>query len=317
MARERATVSGRRTGMTGWLPVKASATGAQPEAWAPVSRVWGGPSTRPRSTSSRIAFSALTNWEPEAIGPDVDVAEGPGDLVGQLAAEAVGVVVGAVDPHQGGSEHRGGRDLGGLQVGRDDDHGAHRGVGRVGGDGVGQVAGAGTGEGVEAMPACPAGGDAHHPILERVGRVLGVVLQVEVAQAEEVAQVAGSDQRRPALTQGDGLQLVLDGQQVAVAPDARGARLDARAGDPAADLGVVVGHLERAEAAVAGMGGRDRGRVAAGAAAQGKYSLAHVMDLRFRKMSDHACGAVRPPRRIRIPADPVAPRGGSGRVEGA
>ena len=68
MARLRATVSGRRTGVTGWLPVKASATGAQPEAWAPVSRVWDGPSTRPRSTSSWIAFSALTNWEPEAIG---------------------------------------------------------------------------------------------------------------------------------------------------------------------------------------------------------------------------------------------------------
>ena len=249
-------------------------------------------------------------------GPDVDVAEGPGDLVGQLAAQPVGVVVGAVDPHQGGAEHRGGGDLGGLQVGRDDDHGAHRGMGGVGGDGVGQVAGAGTGDGVEAVAAGPAGGDAHHPVLEGVGRVLGVVLQVEVAQPEQVAQVAGADERRPALAQGDRLHVVLDGQEVVVAPDARRPRLDALPGDPPADLGVVIGDLEGAEAVVAGVGGRDRGGVAAGAAAQGKYSLAHVMDLRFRRMSDHACGAVRPPRRIRIPANPWAPRGGSGRVEG-
>ena len=119
------------TGRTWSLPsANAVATGEQPCAWAPEIRTSPPPSTRPSSASSRKPLSIFVSWLPEAIGdddvvrelpaellgdlegqrlrafrvvgPDVDVDERPGrELARQLGAEAVHVVVAAVDGDRG------------------------------------------------------------------------------------------------------------------------------------------------------------------------------------------------------------------------
>ena len=95
-------------------------------------------------------------------------------------------------------------------------------------------------------------GERHrdHPVLERAGRVGGVVLDPELAQPELGRQAVGPHQRGEA-----GAEIhrrgVVDREQVPVAPDGAGTGLDAlpahRGGDPL----VVVGDLERPEAVVA------------------------------------------------------------------
>src|SRR5512145_493256 len=78
----------------------------------------------------------------------------------------------------------------------------------------------------------------------------GVVLQVQLAEAPRLAQVPGADQRRHPDVAPDG-RLAVEREEVAVAPDAGGAGLDAAARQGPVDRGVVVIHLEGTEAVLA------------------------------------------------------------------
>src|SRR5690606_36310920 len=161
-------------------------------------------------------------------------------------------------------------DLALLQVVRDEHAGAEAGPSGGGTQGARQVAGGGAGQGGETEGAGGLQGLGDDAVLEGVGRVAGVVLDEQPAgDAEFTGQVVRLDQRGPARVE---VRLAGhvggDGQQRRVAPDVRGARLDA----PAQFLGPVgrevVGDLQRAETLLAGEDGAERDAVAALAAGQ-------------------------------------------------
>ena len=87
----------------------------------------------------------------------------------------------------------------------------------------------------------------HDPVLERERRIIdGVVLDIELANAERPREPVGPDQRRAADLAADG-RLAVQGEQLAVPPHRPGPRRDGLARQRSRDLVVVVGDLERTE----------------------------------------------------------------------
>ena len=188
------------------------------------------------------------------VGPHVDVDEGPGVVVADLAAQAVHFVVGAFDGNQRGVVHRGADDLAALQVGGYEDHRVNPGPRGVSGHATGQIAGAGAGQRLVAELDRLRRGDRHHPVLERERRVHAVVLDVQVVQAQLLAEVPGLQQG--GVTRHDVHGVVrLRRQQVVVAPDAQRAVGDALVRDHLGDGHVVIDDLKRAEAEIANVEG--------------------------------------------------------------
>ena len=114
----------------------------------------------------------LGDLVPEGLGalgverPDVDVDErGVLELVGlgQLRAQPVDVVVGAVDRDHVAAVDGGRDDLAGLQVGRDEHDRRHAGPRGVRGDRVGQVAGGGAAIPGEAERLAPRSAPPRRP----------------------------------------------------------------------------------------------------------------------------------------------------------
>src|SRR5207248_677710 len=93
-------------------------------------------------------------------------------------------------------------------------------------------------------------------VLERIGRVHGVVLDPDVAQTELRTQPVGAHEGREPGAEVDGVA-PLAGEQVRVTPDRRRPRGDALTARGPGDRGVVVGDLERAEAPLARVHGGD------------------------------------------------------------
>ena len=146
-------VSGCSTGRTMSDPdSKALAMGAQPLAWPPKKRTsclveqadldelaeaalraWCTSNPRPAARRAHRGAPAqlLGDLEGDGLGAfgveraQVDVEHGPAlELVGQLQAQAIDVVIGTVDAHDGGAERSSLGDLGRLEVGRDEDDSA-------------------------------------------------------------------------------------------------------------------------------------------------------------------------------------------------
>ena len=215
------------------------------------------------------------------VGAHIDVDESPRVVVAHLAAQAVHLIVGAVHRHHGGAVHGGADDLAPLQVGGDEDHGAQAGAGGVGGDAARQVAGRGAGDGLEPELAGLGGRHRHHPVLEGIGRVDAVVLDVEVVQAQLLAQVAGLEQWGEAGH--DVHRVVAAGrEQVVIAPDAQGPGGDAVMADHLGNGGVVVHHLQGPEAEVTNVEGLAGVLPAALAAPQSTYERQTCRYLLFR-----------------------------------
>ena len=149
-------------------------------------------------------------------------------LGGQLGAEPVHVVVGALDGDDVAAVDGGGDDLGHLEVVGDEDDRDHAGARRMGGHGVGQVAGRGAGGHLEAELAGLGEGHGHDPVLEGSGGVGRVVLDPELPEAELGGQAVGPHERGAAGAEVDGGG-VDNGQQRGVAPDRLGPGRDARA----------------------------------------------------------------------------------------
>ena len=167
------------------------------------------------------------------VRPHVDVDERPAVVdVGDLAAQPIDVVVVAVDGNDGRLVGRGRDDLGRLEIGRNEDARSHAGLGRVRGHRAGQVARRGAAQDRKPELERLGAGDRDGPILERVGRVDGVVLDPQVAQPQGASQVVGAHQRRKARVRVDDV-LALDRQQGAVAPQCARPALDRRTRDKA------------------------------------------------------------------------------------
>ena len=102
-------------------------------------------------------------------------------LARQLRAEAVDVVVGAPDRDQVGAVDAGREELLFLEIGRDEHVGLEPSRGGVGGDRVGQIPGRGAGDRLKPELARTRERDRDDPVLERVRRVGGVVLDPHLA----------------------------------------------------------------------------------------------------------------------------------------
>ena len=266
-------VSGLTGRTTSWPPLKAAATGEQPCACAP-KIVYGASSTSPSETSSAKPLSTFVSCEPDAtgittwsrqppaellgdlvaqrlgalgvVGPDVDVDERPALLLaGDLRREPVDVVVVALHGHQRAAVHRGGDDLGALEVLGDEDHGLHAGAGAGRGDRVGEVAGRGAREDVAPNSrAADSATATTRSLKECVGLPESSFTHSERMPSSR-AEVVGLEQPGEA-----GLHVAAAGdvgghrEQRLVAPDVLGAGLDLLAGHRRE----VVADLERAEA---------------------------------------------------------------------
>src|SRR5207249_10759301 len=144
--------------------------------------------------------------------------EGPAVPVGDLAAEAIDIVIVAVDRDQRRLIDRGADDLARLEIGRDEDAGAQAGLGGVRRDRAGEVAGRGAGQRIEPELERFGRGDRDRAVLEGEGRVNRVVLDVEIAQPEGAAQVVRLDERGEAGVRIDDV-FGFDWQQRLVAPE--------------------------------------------------------------------------------------------------
>ena len=187
------------------------------------------------------------------VGAQVHVDEAPVVLVGDQRAEAVDVVVVAVDADQARAVDLGVEDLGGLEVGGDEDAGLEAEARGLRGDGVGEIAGGGAADGRRSRTACALASatETTRSLKLSVGKADGVVLDVEIGGADALAEILGADERREAYGK-VGLEALGDGQQRGVAPDVGRAGGDGLAGEDAADGFEVVGDLERGEAVGAG-----------------------------------------------------------------
>ena len=197
--------------------------GEQPVACAP-KNFTGLASTQPSVTSSRNALAILPISEPPAIGTttlsgkrqpscsaisnpcglrafgvvraQVDVDESPLEAVGDLGAEAVDLVVVAVDANDARAIDGGVQNFRGLKVGGDEDAGVEALLRGLRGDGVGEVAGRGAADGLEAETPRGHQRRGHHAILEGERREAdGVVLEIEILSRPRRAASFG---RRPA-----------------------------------------------------------------------------------------------------------------------
>ena len=155
-----------------------------------------------RSGSSKPSCSATSKRERlralGVVGAQVHVHERPRMLAGELGAEPVDVVVVAVDRDQVGAVDAGREDLLLLEVGGHEHVGLEARGSGVGGDGVGEVAGGGAGDHLVAELLGLRDGDVDDAVLEGVRRVGGVVLDVDLADAEPLGEPLGPDQRREA-----------------------------------------------------------------------------------------------------------------------
>ena len=113
------------------------------------------------------------------------------------------VVVVAVHRDDVAAIHRRRDDLAGLEVTRDEDVAAQPRVRRVCGHRVGEIAGRRAGRGLEPELERLRQRNRCHPVLERVGRVAGVVLQPHLAEPELFGEPVGAHERREARAEVD------------------------------------------------------------------------------------------------------------------
>ena len=192
------------------------------------------------------------------IAAQVHVDDAPLEPVGGLTTEAIHVVVGAADPDHAHAIHRGGDDLGRLEIVRDEDPRREPGTSGMSRGGVGQISGGGAGDGVESERVSRVDGAGDHPVLERERRMgYAVVLEPGASDAQPPRQGRGLDQRSHPGVERESRIYPTQWQELAVAPERVIPAGDGRAVWDRALRGV--DRLERAQALVAdGHWGQDR-----------------------------------------------------------
>jgi len=228
------------------------------------------------------------------VGAEVDVNEAPLEAVGDLRAEAIDVVVVAVDADDAGAVDGSVEDFSGFEIGGNEHAGVETLLRGLRSDGVGEVAGGGAADGGEAEAASGDEGGADDAVLEgERGEADGVVFHVEILDAETGSEFRGSDKRRPAGGVGR-LEAVGDGEKLGVAPHIEGSAGKIVAAGFFLEGVVVVGDFERGEAVFAErFGGVAPGFAAEFAAKLEKvghelhdllgYVLRHLVPIRARR----------------------------------
>src|SRR5438034_3334015 len=188
-------------------------------------------------------------------GPDVDVAEGPRGRLDQLAAEPVHLVVVAPNRDHVGIEHADADDLRRLEVDGDEDEALEPSTRRVGRHRVGQVPCRRAGNRLEAVGPRPTDRDRDNAVLERIGGVHAVVLQVEVSKPQLGTKPVRFYQRREALPERDHRRRILNREQVPIAPHRCRALCDAISRDLLLQRRVVENDVHGPKAHLADVGG--------------------------------------------------------------
>src|SRR5262245_49867760 len=169
-------------------------------------------------------------------------------FAGNLAAEAIDIVVIAFDFDHVRLVDQIPKDLSGLQIAGNEHVGTHSSGSSMGGNRIGQVTGRGTGNGLESQFAGSSDGDSHNPIFERErGMIDRIVLNVKLIQPEVGAEVFGAHQRRHPRMWTEKVR-PFHRKEIGIAPDTVWAFLDLLAGNDSLDLFVVVLYLEGAKA---------------------------------------------------------------------
>ena len=179
-------------------------------------------------------------------GPHVDVDDGPTVVVRELAAQPVDLIVRPVDGDEGRPVHCRPDDLAAFQVGGEEDLGVQSRLRPVRRDRTHEVPGRDASERLELELQRLAGRHAHRTVLERVRRVHGVVLDVQVFESQHPPKIVRLDERREPRPHVEG-RVRADGQEIMVPPHGGRAVLDALTGDVAGHRVVVVADLKRAE----------------------------------------------------------------------
>ena len=199
----------------------------------------------------------------------VHVHERPRQRVGDLAAEAVHLVVVAPDRHDLRAVRLGREDLRALEVVGHEHVALDAGLRGVGGRGVREVPGRGARDRLVAERARHRRCDAHDPILERIRRVHRVVLDPDHAVVtDRLGEVVGLAKRGEPGAEVDALDARPAGEQRLVAPEGLRTRFRLLAEVDPVDRLQVVGGLERPEALLADRERLDRILLAADAALQ-------------------------------------------------
>ena len=181
------------------------------------------------------------------IGAEVYVDEAPAVFAGDFGAEAVDLIVGAVDADDLGAIDEGAEDFALLKVGRDEDVAFEACCGSICGDAVCEVAGAGAGDGLEPKLDGAAERDADDAVFKGECRVVdGVVFDVEGFDAECLREAIRLHERGKADLLADG-GLAVDGEELPVAPHGLRAALNRGARDGRFHGIVIISGLQRAE----------------------------------------------------------------------
>jgi len=179
------------------------------------------------------------------VGAQVHVHEAPVVAVGNLRAQAVDVVVIAIDANQGCAVDLGVENLGGLKIGRHQDEGFEAQACGLRGNCVGQVAGGGAADRVKSKGLGIGQRHGDHTILEaQRGQADGVVFDVEIGGSDVRAKPRRLHER---CQTGRRLRLVGVGnrQQGAISPHVQGAGGNGFAGKAGAGIIEVEGDLKR------------------------------------------------------------------------
>ena len=185
------------------------------------------------------------------VGAKVDVRKAPVIAIRHLRTQPVHIVVVATDRDDARFVDRRSGDLAGLEIVRNEDGAGETEPCGMRRHAVGQVAGRGTGEDIEAEFDGAGGRNRDDAILVRAGRMVDrIVLDIQFRHPETPGKPIGAHERGEPGVQA-GQRLLLNRQELAVAPQVFRARLDQLARDERRDRCIVVGDLERAQALVA------------------------------------------------------------------
>src|SRR5260370_33061187 len=178
------------------------------------------------------------------VGAKIYVDQTPVVLVRNQRAEAVDVVVVAVDANKARAVYLGVENLCGLEIRRHENAGLDAETGCLRGDRVGEVAGGGGTDSLKAKALSIGQGDGDDAVFEAERREAdGVILDVEIGCADALAEILCPDERSEADRQ-IRQEAIWDGKKRSVAPDVGRAGCDRLAGEDTAYSLKIVGNLE-------------------------------------------------------------------------
>ena len=197
-------------------------------------------------------------------------------FIGDLRAQAIDVVVAAVDAHQLRAKHLRAQNLRRLEIGWNEDPGFQSFAGRLRSHRIRQIARGRASDGIEAEAASIRQSHGDHAVFEtQRGQADGVILNQQPSRSNLRAQSRRANQRGEPYGQRR-LKARRQRQQLAIAPNIRSTRGKQFARDARSKRIVIVGDFERRETVFADTAGLIAPSFAAFAAAEFVRARSHL-----------------------------------------